>query len=60
VANSLCPKLAEETFAHGGATDYRSMFLVPLVSALGSALALALFFHPPPTPQPEAERAVAA
>jgi MFS family permease len=59
-ANSLCPKLAEETFARNGVTDFRHMFFVPLLSALLSAAALALFFHPPQTPQPESERAVAA
>ena len=59
-ANSLCPKLAEETFAQSGVTDFRHMFLVPLLAALLSAAALALFFHPPQPTQPAAERARAA
>ncbi len=49
-ANSLCPMLAQETFSHNGVTDFHHLFLVPLVIALGSAIALALFFHPPKNP----------
>ena len=48
VANSICPKLAQETFFRNGATDFHHLFLVPLTVALASALALALFFRPPP------------
>ncbi len=47
VANSLCPTLAQSTFSHNGVTDFHQLFLVPLVVALGSAICLALFFHPP-------------
>ncbi len=47
VANSICPRLAQETFFKNGVTQFSSLFLVPLVIALGSAVALALFFHPP-------------
>ncbi|HEX3801149.1 MAG TPA: MFS transporter [Verrucomicrobiae bacterium] len=46
-ANSLCPMLAQQTFSHNGITDWHHLFLVPLFIALGSAIALALFFHPP-------------
>jgi len=42
--------LAEETFARNGLTDFRHMFIVPLACALASAVALALFFHPPKQP----------
>ncbi len=49
-ANSLCPMLAQETFSHNGVTDWHHLFLVPLVIALGSAIALVLFFHPPKNP----------
>jgi nucleoside transporter len=51
-ANSLCPVLAQQTFSHNGVTDWHHLFLVPLVIALGSAIALALFFHPPKKMQP--------
>jgi MFS family permease len=47
VANSICPKLAQETFFRNGATDFHHLFLVPLTVALVSAAALALFFRPP-------------
>jgi MFS family permease len=47
VANSICPKLAQETFLRNGATDFHHLFLVPLTVALVSAAALALFFWPP-------------
>ena len=47
VANSICPRLAQETFLRNGATDFHHLFLVPLTVALVSALALAVFFRPP-------------
>src|SRR6476469_910617 len=49
VANTLGPILISETFNHGGVVDFRALWLVPLVSAIGAAVALALFFHPPDT-----------
>ena len=49
VANTLGPILISETFNHGGVVDFRSLWLVPLVSAIAAAVALALFFHPPDT-----------
>ena len=47
VANSVGPKLIEETFNHGGVVDYKSMFLVAAGLSLSGAVLLALFFHPP-------------
>ena len=47
VANTLGPILISETFNHGGVVDFRSLWTVPLLSAIGAAVALALFFHPP-------------
>lgn len=47
LANSLCPWLLQTGFTHAGRTDFHGLFLVPMFSALASALALALFFHPP-------------
>ncbi|MEO8077914.1 MAG: MFS transporter [Acidobacteriota bacterium] len=46
-ANSVGPKLIEETFNHGGVVDYKSMFLVAAGLSLTGAVMLALFFHPP-------------
>jgi MFS family permease len=51
VAFSICPKLAQSVFKNAdGTTDFHRLFLVPLATALFSAIALALFFHPPKTP----------
>ena len=49
VANTLGPILISETFNHGGVVDFRSLWIVPLVSAIAAAVALALLFHPPDT-----------
>lgn len=62
VANSVCPYLAQTVFARDGQTDYHSLFLVPMFAALGAAVALALFFHPPKKvedPAPIGETALA-
>jgi nucleoside transporter len=53
VANSVCPYLMQQVFAHNGVTDFRTMFLVPMFAALLAAIALALFFHPPARKQAE-------
>ena len=47
VANTLGPVLISETFNQGGIVDFRGLFLVPLISAIAAAVALALLFHPP-------------
>ena len=47
VANTLGPVLISETFNRGGIVDFRGLFLVPLISAIAAAVALALLFHPP-------------
>jgi hypothetical protein len=47
LANTIGPILISETFNHGGIVDFRGLFLVPLISAIGAAVALALLFHPP-------------
>ena len=52
LANSVCPYLMQTVFTHGGTTDFKHLFLVPLAAALAAAAALALFFRPPPKPQP--------
>lgn len=51
-ANSLCPWLMQSKFTRGDYTDFRGLFLVPLVIAVVAAVVLGLFFHPPPKTQP--------
>lgn len=51
-ANSICPKLLQEVYTSTSAegakiTDFRGLFELPLFFAVGAAIALALFFHPP-------------
>jgi MFS family permease len=48
IANSICPWLMQSVFTQNSATNFRGMFLVPLAAASLAAVALALFFHPPP------------
>jgi hypothetical protein len=62
VANYLCPRLLQQTFAHNGVTDFHSLFLIPLTTATLAAVALALCFRPPPktVPTPSTEAALAA
>lgn len=63
LANSICPYLSQKIFTHGGITDFRGLFLVPMFSALVAAGAMALLFHPPKAlaskEQAEVEAAVA-
>ncbi len=47
LANSICPYLIQKVFTHDGATNFHGLFLVPMISAITAAVALALFFHPP-------------
>ena len=53
LANWICPFLAQTVFTHAKVTNFHSLFLVPLAAATVAALALALFFHPPPKPKAE-------
>jgi MFS family permease len=46
-ANSLCPWLIQSVFTVNGVTDFRSLFLLPCLTALGAAIVLALAFRPP-------------
>ncbi len=61
-ANSVCPYLMQNVFSKAGVVNFHTMFLVPLAAASVAAIALALFFHPPPKqqPAPAAQAAVAA
>ncbi len=47
VANTVCPTLIQSTFKTGDVTDFRGLFMVPLIASTAAAIALALFFHPP-------------
>lgn len=51
LANSICPWLLQEKFTNSVTklVDFHGLFLVPMFSAIGAAVALALFFHPPKT-----------
>src|SRR5207244_9995391 len=62
LANSICPYLMQTVFTHNGVTDFKHLFLVPLVAAFLAAVALALFFPPPPKrrPEPTAQQAAMA
>src|SRR5215472_15317827 len=52
LANTFCPALMQNVFTQEGVTDFKHMFMVPLAAALVAAIALALFFRPPPKQQP--------
>lgn len=54
VANSICPWLIQTVFTEGGVTNFRALFMVPSLISLGAVLLLALMFHPPKTPTPDA------
>ncbi len=49
LANSICPWLMQTVYTKGGVTDFKDLFLVPLIVASGAAVTLALFFRPPVT-----------
>jgi hypothetical protein len=53
VANSVCPWLMQSVYTTNKLVDFKGLFLVPLVAASAAAVALALFFHPPKTPEPD-------
>ncbi|HLX61847.1 MAG TPA: MFS transporter [Planctomycetota bacterium] len=49
VANSISPYLSQKVFVNAdGTTNFHTLFLLPCLLALGNAIALALFFNPPP------------
>jgi hypothetical protein len=60
LANSIGPWLIQSVYTAGGVTDFKSMFMVPLISASAAAIALALFFHPPKSTEVTAGSAAAA
>jgi len=46
-ANSLCPWLLQTVYTKEGVTDFRGLFLVPMICSLAASVALGLLFHPP-------------
>jgi MFS family permease len=46
-ANSLCPWLLQSVFTANGVTNFRSLFLLPCLTALGATIVLAVAFRPP-------------
>jgi nucleoside transporter len=60
LANSICPWLIQKVYTANGITDFRHLFLVPLVAASAAAVSLALFFHPPKTAEVTAAQPVGA
>jgi MFS family permease len=59
LANSICPYLIQKVFTNDNVTNFRGLFLVPMICGLGAAIALGLFFHPPKTEQGAAGEAPA-
>lgn len=55
LANSICPWLLQEKFTDAAtkAVNFKGLFLVPMFAATVAAIALAIFFRPPPTAQSE-------
>ncbi len=47
VANAVCPYLMQTVFTQDKVTDFRNLFLVPCMAALGATVLLVLLFHPP-------------
>jgi len=47
LANSICPRLIQQTFTHDGLTDFKHLFLVPCYAGLLAAALLVVAFHPP-------------
>jgi len=46
-ANTLGPWLIQSVFTANGVTDFRSLFLLPCLTALGAAVLLLAAFRPP-------------
>lgn len=58
VANPVCQYLLQDVYTENGATNYRGLFMVPMLIALGAAAVLALFFHPPKKDEAPARSAI--
>ena len=55
LANSICPWLINDVYSSGPTdarvTDFQALFELPMYTAIGAALVLALLFRPPAQPQ---------
>lgn len=47
LANAICPTLLADVFTKNQTTDFRGLFLVPLIASILGMLALLFLFHPP-------------
>jgi MFS family permease len=54
LANFVCPWLKQSVYTVGDVTNYQSLFLVPTIISVIAAVALAVLFHPPPSPPAQA------
>jgi len=54
IANSLCPWLLQTVYTVDGVTDFKSMFMIPMVISILAALLLAFGFRPPDAPSDSA------
>jgi MFS family permease len=52
LANAVGPKLFTQ-FSQDGRVDFKSLFLIPCAAAIVAAVALAVFFRPPKSRQPQ-------
>lgn len=50
LANSICPWLINDVYTTDGVVDFKGLFELPLFTAVGAALLLALTFRPPAQP----------
>lgn len=50
LANSICPWLIDEVYTQDKVTDFRALFELPLLTAIGAAVVLAVMFWPPAKP----------
>ena len=53
-ANTLGPWLIQSVFTAAGVTNFRSLFLLPCLTALVAAIVLAVAFRPPAQAETEA------
>jgi nucleoside transporter len=53
VANAIGPVLIGTTFNKDGVVDFKGLFLIPCAAAIVAALALAIFFRPPKSREPQ-------
>ena len=53
LANAIGPVLIGTTFNKGGVVDFKGLFLIPCGAAVIAAIALAVFFRPPRSKEPQ-------